>query len=161
MTITTYNSFFIRTFALVFIISLTSCGGSKHLAKESKAQQISTYAQSFLGTSYRYGGTNSSGMDCSGLVYRAFYRHGIELPRTSRDMSKMGKKTKLKKAIVGDLVFFRTSKKGRGINHVGLVIKADGRNTRFIHSTTSQGVVVSSLNQKYWKKSFKFVKRVL
>ncbi len=152
---------FQKAFFLFVLFSLLSCGSKKHLAQNSKAQQISTYAQSFLGTSYRYGGTNSSGMDCSGLVYRAFYRHDIELPRTSKAMSKLGSKTKLKKAKVGDLVFFKTPGKGRGINHVGLVIKVDGRDVRFIHSTTSQGVIETNLNQKYWKKSFKFVKRVL
>ncbi|RRO15287.1 C40 family peptidase [Flavobacteriaceae bacterium 14752] len=151
----------VKGFIIFLIFSLTSCGGSKRLAQNTKAQQISTYAKSFLGTSYKYGGTNSSGMDCSGLVYRAFYRHGIELPRTSKSMSKIGKKTRLKKAKVGDLVFFKTPGKGGRINHVGLVIKADGRDVRFIHSTTSQGVIVTNLNQKYWKKSFKFVKRVL
>lgn len=152
---------FCKGLILFLIFCLASCGGSKRVAQNNKAQQISNYAQSFLGTSYRYGGTNSSGMDCSGLVYRAFYRHGFELPRTSRAMSKMGKKTKLKKVKVGDLLFFSTSKKGRGINHVGLVIKANGRETSFIHSTTSRGVLVSKLSQKYWKKSFKFAKRVL
>jgi len=162
MTIKPYCNYLIRTCALFLIISLASCGSSKRLAKENKAQQITTYAKSFLGTSYRYGGTTSSGMDCSGLVYRSFYRNGIELPRTSKAMSKRGKKTKLRKVKIGDLLFFKTSNKwGGGINHVGLVIKADGRHTKFIHSTTSQGVVVSNLSQKYWRKSFKFAKRVL
>lgn len=150
-----------KGFILIMLIILSSCGGSKRLAQDTKAQQISIYAQSFLGTSYKYGGTSSSGMDCSGLVYSTFYRHGIELPRTSKRMSKMGKKTRLKKAKIGDLVFFKTPGKGRRINHVGLVIKAEGRNVSFIHSTTSQGVIVTNLNQKYWKKNFKFVKRVL
>ncbi len=150
-----------KTFLLLMLIILSSCGGSKRLAQKTKAQQISSYAQSFLGTSYKYGGTNSSGMDCSGLVYRAFYRHGTELPRTSKNMSKIGDKTRLKKAKVGDLIFFKTPIKGRGINHVGLITKVNGRDISFIHSTTSQGVIVTNLNQKYWKKSFKFVKRVL
>ncbi|MGX1023067.1 cell wall-associated NlpC family hydrolase [Psychroflexus sp. MBR-150] len=150
-----------KIFVLFMLLALISCGSKKRLAQNSKARQISTYAQSFLGTSYRYGGTNSSGMDCSGLVYRVFYRHGIVLPRTSKAMSKLGNKTKLKKAKVGDLVFFKTPGKGRGINHVGLVVSANGRDISFIHSTTSQGVVVTNLYQKYWKKSFKFVKRIL
>lgn len=155
-----YNLFY-KTLILLCLFSLLSCGSKKRLAQNNKAEQISTYAKSFLGTSYRYGGTNSSGMDCSGLVYRAFYRHGIELPRSSKAMSKIGKKTKRKKAKVGDLVFFKTPGKGRGINHVGLVVNADGRDIKFIHSTSSRGVIVTSLNEKYWKKSFKFVKRVL
>lgn len=155
-----YNLIF-KGYIFFLIFSLISCGGSKRATKMNKAQQITTYAKGFLGTSYRFGGTTSSGMDCSGLIYRAFFRYGVELPRTSKNMSKRGKKIKLKKTQVGDLVFFKTSKKGRGINHVGLVIRADGRDIQFIHSTTSLGVVTSTLNQKYWKKSFKFVKRVL
>lgn len=157
-----YKTHSLKIITFIVIIFLTSCGGSKRIAKENKARQIATYAQNFLGTSYRYGGTTSSGMDCSGLVYRSFYRHGIELPRTSKDMSKRGKKTKLRKVKVGDLLFFKTSKKwGGGINHVGLVVSADRKDIRFIHSTTSRGVLVTSLNEKYWSKSFKFARRVL
>ena len=157
-----YKLCFVKSLVLVLTLSVLSCGGSKRIAKEGKAQQITTYAKSFLGTSYRYGGTNSSGMDCSGLVYRSFYRYGIELPRTSKDMSKRGKKTKLRKLKIGDLLFFKTSKKwGGGINHVGLVVKADKKDIRFIHSTTSRGVLVTSLNERYWSKNFKFARRVL
>lgn len=151
-----------KIIGLIVIVFLTSCGGSKRIAKVNKVQKITTYSKSFLGTPYRYGGTTSSGMDCSGLIYQSFLRHGENIPRTSKSMSKIGRKVKLRKVVIGDLLFFKTSKKwGGGINHVGLVVSADRKNIRFIHATTSRGVIVTSLNEKYWSKSFKFAKRVL
>jgi len=141
---------------------LVSCGGSKRAVSTSvDAQQITDYAMNFVNTPYQYGGTTRQGMDCSGLIYQAFLRHGKEIPRTTKDLSKYGQKVKLKRARVGDLLFFKTSKKWGGINHVGLVTNINGDYIEFIHSTTSRGVIVSGLNQAYWTKSFKFARRIL
>jgi cell wall-associated NlpC family hydrolase len=93
-------------------------------------------------------------MDCSGVVYVAYGSQNILLPRVSRDMAKRGRKISLRKVKKGDLVFFRTSKSRRGINHVGLVVSHKKGVIRFIHSTSSRGVIVSSLSEKYWKKAF-------
>ena len=109
---------------------------------------------SFEGTRYRFGGTSKAGMDCSGLVYVSFKEADLELPRVSRDMAKQGRSVPLTKAQPGDLLFFSTSKKGRGINHVGLIVEREGGDIQFIHSTTSRGVIISSLDEKYWKNAF-------
>lgn len=155
---------FIRPILVFFLLSLLiSCGSSKRAISSSvDAQQITDYAKSFLNTPYRYGGTNESGMDCSGLIYRAFYQHDFNLPRTTDGLSKAGKKIRLKKVKVGDLLFFKTSKKlFGGINHVGLVVKSNGRDIKFIHSTTSRGVIVTDLSEYYWSNCFKKARRVL
>lgn len=142
---------------------LVSCGGSKRaVTTSSNARQITDYAKGFIETPYRYGGTTRRGMDCSGLIYQAFLQHGKSLPRTTKGLSSYGRKVKLKRARVGDLLFFKTSKKlFGGINHVGLVVKSNGREIQFIHSTTSRGVIVTNLQEQYWFDAFKHARRVL
>lgn len=120
----------------------------------SKVDRIVANAMQYKGVRYRFGGTTKRGMDCSGVVYVAYGSQNVLLPRVSRDMAKRGRKISLRKVKKGDLVFFRTSKSRRGINHVGLVVSHKKGVIRFIHSTSSRGVIVSSLSEKYWKKAF-------
>ncbi|MEM8938226.1 MAG: NlpC/P60 family protein, partial [Bacteroidota bacterium] len=61
----------------------------------------------------------------------------------------------------GDLLFFKTSKSGKRINHVGLVVDVKGDDIKFIHSTTSRGVIVSSLREGFWNYSFVKATRIL
>ena len=99
-------------------------------------------------------------MDCSGLVYTAFQKENITLPRISRDMAKKGILISFKDIEEGDLVFFKTSSRNT-INHVGLVVEAKHGEVKFIHSTTRAGVIISSLDEDYWKKAFVEVRRVI
>ena len=147
----------------LLLVSLVSCGGSKRsVSASAEAKQITDYAQGFINTPYQYGGTSRQGMDCSGLIYQSFLKHDVNIPRTSKNMSKIGRKVKLRKVAIGDLLFFKSSKKWfGGINHVGLVVSVDRGNIQFIHSTTSRGVTISRLDNEYWSKSFRFAKRVL
>lgn len=131
-------------------------GGAPYFIK----QEIIDYAKTFEGTRYKFGGTTKAGMDCSGLICTAFQKENIELPRISRDMATKGVAVSLKNAEKGDLVFFKTSSKNV-ISHVGLVVKAEGGKVRFIHSTTRAGVIISSLDEDYWKKAFVEVRRVI
>lgn len=123
-------------------------------------QEIIDYAKTFQGTRYKFGGTTKSGMDCSGLISIAFQKENIELPRISRDMATRGVPVSLKNIEEGDLVFFKTSSKNV-ISHVGLVVEAEQGQVRFIHSTTRAGVIISSLDETYWKKAFVEVRRVI
>ncbi len=123
-------------------------------------QEIIDYAKTFEGTRYKYGGTTKAGMDCSGLVSTAFKSENIQLPRSSRDMATKGVPVSLKDIEKGDLVFFKTSSRNV-ISHVGLVVQAKDGDIRFIHSTTHAGVIISSLDEAYWKKAFVEVRRVI
>ena len=144
----------------------TSCSSTKTVRKTTKKSsttidRIVTNALKYKGVKYKFGGTSKRGMDCSGIIYVSYLQENVQLPRVSRDMSKTGKKVSLKNAKKGDLIFFKTSKKGRGINHVGMIISVKKNNIRFIHSTTSKGVITSSLSNKYWKNAFVKVNRIL
>ncbi|WP_405201339.1 C40 family peptidase [Dokdonia sp. LLG6352-1] len=151
--------------ALSLLLLLTSCGSSKRTAvKEistTKTERIIKQAQAFSGTRYKFGGTTRKGMDCSGLIYVAFQKENIVLPRVSRDMAQRGKPIKNKDIDKGDLLFFRTSKSSKRINHVGLVTKVDGDDIYFIHATTSKGVLTSNLNERYWNRAYVMARRVL
>ena len=159
----------------ILSLFLSSCGSSKSASKgrahktekvskssnNAKANRIVSYAKTFKGTRYKFGGTTKKGMDCSGLVFTAFSKEDIRLPRISRDMAKTGKRISLSQSTEGDLVFFKTSKSKKTINHVGLVVTSRKGEILFIHSTTSRGVIISSMDEGYWKSAFVEARRVM
>lgn len=108
----------------------------------------------WLGVPHRLGGNSKRGVDCSGfvaIVYRAVY--GKRLERSAADMLRRDcKKVSRANLREGDLVFFKTTKGGkRGRpTHVGIYLK----NGRFIHTSTSSGVVVSSLSEPYYIRTW-------
>jgi cell wall-associated NlpC family hydrolase len=171
----------IRKILFLLIISsfIVSCGSSKNVSKETNkrkvhrktskasshgasiADKIVWTAVTFKGVPYKYGGTNRNGMDCSGLIHTSFKKRNVVIPRTSLQMYSVGYKIPLGAVKRGDLLFFKTAKKRNRVNHVGLVTSVKNNNIKFIHSTSSRGVIVSSLNEPYWKKAFINAKRVL
>jgi cell wall-associated NlpC family hydrolase len=161
---------------LLLLFCFSSCKSSKRISDNSKkiekssgenistnkvANNIIKYAEAYYGVRYKYGGTSSKGMDCSGLIYVAFKSEHIVLPRIARDMAKKGVRIKLNEVKKGDLLFFKTNKKGKGINHVGLVVALKRGIIEFIHSTTSKGVIASSLAEQYWQSAFIEARRIL
>lgn len=126
-----------------------------------QVKNILNDAEEFLGSPYKLGGATKSGLDCSGLVITVYNENKIKLPRRSQDQALQGKKIETWEIKPGDLLFFATNGNNT-VSHVGIVkeIKYKGEIT-FIHASTSKGVIISSLNEKYWNKAFLFAKRVL
>lgn len=107
----------------------------------------------WLGVPYKYGGISRQGLDCSGftyLIYQKVYRK--VLPRSTSDLITM-KMHKLSKSNLkaGDLVFFATTGNKKKITHAGIYLK-DGY---FIHASTSKGVIVSHLDEDYYKRTWR------
>lgn len=127
----------------------------------SKADKVINTALTFSGVRYKFGGTTRKGMDCSGLLYISFGEHNISLPRTSIHMAEEGKKIKIKDLEKGDLLFFKTKKSTKRVNHVGMVVKVEGDEVKFIHASTSRGVTVSSLREGFWNSAFVKATRIL
>ncbi len=125
----------------------------------SVTNKIIRKALSYRGTKYKYGGMSKSGIDCSGLMFTSFKFGNIVLPRTSIAQSKKGVKVSKTKTQKGDLVFFKTGGK-RSVNHVGLVVSVDHRDVKFVHSSSSRGVMISSLREGYWSNAFSHVRRI-
>jgi lipoprotein Spr len=127
----------------------------KHIVKNLIAT-----ATDNIGVRYKAGGTTRNGFDCSGLVYTTFESENIKLPRSSFEQAKVGKIIKSDDAKKGDLIFFKTNK-SKQINHVGLITEISSDEIKFVHSSTSKGVIISSTKEPYYKNSFTQINRVV
>ncbi len=162
---------------LFLLLIVSSCKSKKNYSSKKKethnievnpkvepseeADRIVKFAKTFDGTRYKYGGTTKRGMDCSGLIYTSFKEHNVDLPRTTATLQNTGSWIDLKEVNVGDLLFFSTKKNSRKVNHVGIVTNVRTGNVDFIHASSSRGVMVSSLAEKYWYFAFVQARRVL
>ncbi|MCB1963053.1 MAG: C40 family peptidase [Rhodocyclaceae bacterium] len=120
--------------------------------------ELVVQALSFLGIPYRYGGqSRDTGLDCSALVQQVFRDAlGLVLPRTTRDLAKVGEDVERTSLKAGDLVFFNTRR--RAFSHVGLYLG----NNRFLHAPSKGGKVrVERLSTHYWASRFNGGRRVL
>jgi cell wall-associated NlpC family hydrolase len=133
---------------------------AKWNTSEELADELIRMASDNLGTRYRSGGTSKNGFDCSGLMYTTFSSLDIKLPRSSHEMATIGKVIDPTEAQKGDLIFFKT-RGGSQINHVGMVVEVNDGEIKFIHSATHGGVIISSTKEKYYKKNFTQINRVL
>jgi cell wall-associated NlpC family hydrolase len=124
------------------------------LARSSKiAAQLTKSALKFLGVPYVFGGTSTTGFDCSGYVQHVFAMLGISLPRTADAQYDAGHRV-IGGMKPGDLVFFQTYEPGP--SHVGIYLG----NGKFVHAS-SHGVMVSKLSESYWASRFIGAKRFL
>ena len=130
------------------------------LGAEERIVTLIDSAFSYIGTPYKWAGTSRSGMDCSGFVSTAFSAINVPLSRSSTEMSTQGTDIPLSQAEVGDLLFFKTTRKRNRISHVGIVVGV-GDEVKFIHASVSQGITVSSLSENYWQKAYAKTSRVL
>jgi len=133
----------------------------KMAKKKSTIDGILSEANTYIGTPYRFGGMTRSGIDCSAFVLSVYgSATGINLPRISSAQAQEGERVEREELEKGDLLFFQT--RGSRISHVGIVqeITPEGE-IKFIHASTSKGVTISSLNEKYWGLRFRFAKRIL
>jgi lipoprotein Spr len=109
----------------------------------------------WIGVPYRYGGKDSTGIDCSffsGIIYQNMY--GITLPRTSKEQSERVTVLETDEWKEGDLLFFKTG--GKQISHVGIYLG----NGKFVHASTIKGVTIDNLDFPYYKKRFVFGGRI-
>ena len=112
-------------------------------------------ARSYTGTPYKWGGTTRVGMDCSGLLCTSFQSIDVKLPRTSDEQSRYGTKVKLRNVKEGDLVFFGANRFSRDVTHVGMVTEViSSDEVRFIHASSSLGVVENNLYADHFQKIF-------
>lgn len=127
-----------------------------------QVDEILNFAKRFLGTPYHYAGSTPSGFDCSGFIYYVMGNFGVELTRSSYGLAEFGETVRLADIRPGDLMFF----KGRNANstkvgHVALVVEVTPDAIRFIHASTSRGVVIDNFkSSKYYIPRFIKAKRL-
>ncbi len=154
--------FFVSIFLILLNSLFSSCGGYLNRStppnfENQKKRELWHYAKTFLGTPYRFGGSNRYGMDCSGLVMRVYNDvYGIKLPHNTYQLYKRAHPIPIQNLKIGDLVFFAEKQRNK-ISHVGIYMG----NGYFIHASSSRGVVMSKLNSRYYKKRSIGAKRIV
>lgn len=152
---------------ILMLASMTACSSHKKIKKdiyediyiddvydEQKPEdesELMKEVRSWLGAPYRYGGHSKQGTDCSGMVMEVFKAvYGKSIAHNSADIyNKHCKKIKRDQLSEGDLVFFSFVKSGK-ISHVGIYI---GDN-KFVHASSSKGVIISDLTSRYYEKGY-------
>jgi hypothetical protein len=158
----------------LFAMTLTRCalfkpveegpgktGSSIGSAEERLRMDIVDYALQFVGTDYKYAGSNPrTGFDCSGFTSYVLSNFDVSLPRSSEDQENQGRKVRIDEVKPGDLIFYRRSPHGR-VFHVSLVVANDSGGITVIHSV-SRGVVVENVSQSsYWAPKISTARDVL
>lgn len=139
---------------LIFLEEQNSLPPTSSGEKEIR-KLVDPVGREWLGTPYLYGGYSRRGVDCSGLTKSILTDPKIGMnermiPRSARDQAQIGKSVPREKQQIGNLVFFSASSNTSKITHVGMVLE----NGNFIHASTSRGVVIQSLNEKWWKERY-------
>lgn len=142
-----------RKVVVVFLLCslIISC---KKPPSSSRNSLIVENALRYKGVPYKYGGITPAGMDCSGLLFRAFADVGKSFMRSSYEQAEVYPSISKSDIDVGDLVYFKIGKTSR-INHTGIVTKVVNRDViMFLHSSSSAGVREDNLYSNYWKPKF-------
>ena len=124
--------------------------------EELVADRLKEIAEPLVGTRYRYGGSTENGFDCSGFTRSVFEKFDISLPRSSREMAKIGTEVEKDELLPGDLVFFDIRRRGY-VSHVGIYV-GDGK---IVHASRHSGVTYDSLSEEYYEKRYFSARRVL
>jgi lipoprotein Spr/probable lipoprotein NlpC len=161
-----------RVAMLVFTIALGGCANFQSVesihsstqtakvststpSKSNAAQRLSQVYKDYQGSPYKYGGTDKSGFDCSGFIGVAYQdAFNLSLPRTTEQLASSGNPIRRDQLKVGDIIIFKTSVKQL---HAGIYTGND----RFIHASTSKGVIESSLTNDYWRQRYIKARRYL
>ena len=127
--------------------------------RNTNTDEIIKTAQQYLGVPHCMGGKTMKCMDCSGLLVAVFAKYDIRLPHNSEEQARYGKIVpSMDKLQKGDLVFFiRSYRTSNFITHSGIYIG----NSRFIHTSTSNGVTITALSDPWWNEKFIFGTRLL
>ena len=123
-------------------------------AEEVRNTKMFEFIDDWYGTPYRLGGTTKKGVDCSAFSQFLFASvYGLNIPRTAREQYSLTNRISRTELKEGDLIFFNT----RGsISHVGVYLQ----NNKFVHASTSGGVMISDIFDEYWERRFVGVGRL-
>lgn len=149
------NIILVFLFVQILYGNLFSMDLSMALGKDKKSNReiFVEKAKECEGAPYAYGGIGPHSFDCSGFVYYLSSKFlKIQLPRTSKAICDFCKRIPFDKKEIGDLLFFKTTG-SKSVSHVGIYIG----NNKFIHAASNgpkTGVIISSLDEKYWKSHF-------
>ena len=174
--------------AVISILMLTSCSSTRKAAKSETidsddihstivikkdvrprkmntgnvpAAEIVAFSQTLIGIKYTYGSSvKEKGFDCSGFIDYVFNHFNISAPRSSVDFTNVGEEVPIKNCKPGDLILFTGANAKSGeVGHLGIVTENKNGDLKFIHASTSRGVMISGMNS-YFIPRFVKVNRV-
>ncbi len=134
----------------------TTAGGLDRSRPDTRKMQgedkkLVDEALTWLGTPYRYGGSDYNGTDCSGLTMEVYRKAlGIKIPRSSREQQQFCKSISKGALMIGDLVFFSTGRDKNRVSHVGMYV-GDGK---IVHASGSKGVIISNMGERYYASTY-------
>ncbi|WP_110521293.1 cell wall-binding repeat-containing protein [Alteribacter lacisalsi] len=124
----------------------------------SQVDDIIDISQNYIGTPYLWGGTDpNTGFDCSGYLWYIFQQIGITLPRSAQQQYDGGQPISNSELQAGDLVFFENTGSRPGVTHSGLYMG----NGNMIHTSASQGVIITPMSNSYWAPRYVGAKRYI
>ena len=140
---------------------------SELIAKENLASQpnitlkysIVNFGLKFLGTPYVTSGCSKEGFDCSGFVYFVFQHFNIKVPRSSVEYDHFGKEVSIESVQKGDILLFLSPTRDV-IGHIGIVSRANGKRSDFIHATSGREMKVTITNLANEGYTKRFVKAI-
>lgn len=139
---------------LLVLVVASACAPTRTLRTSEIEQKLMQAHEEWRGTPYRLGGTTRRGIDCSSFVQTVMLDYlNQEVPRNTEAQLRVGFRIRPQQLQPGDLVFYRT---GRRRLHVGIYI-SDGR---FLHASTSNGVMISRMEETYWSRRFLQARRI-
>jgi probable lipoprotein NlpC len=157
-----YSTFAIRILPLAFLfIFLQDANAQSRRDRKKQLAIVIATAKSYKGTPYQFGGMTKKGIDCSGLIYNSYKAAGIKVPRTAKEQTKIGKSKGWEDLREGDLVLFKFKEKGEKWWHSGMITELKGENIKFIHASSSKGVIESDLMSDYYKSNVKRFQRII
>jgi len=150
----------------LFILFITGCAttnqpkkqpnySNENHSKSRVSKKLYSQYRSWKGVKYRLGGSSKRGVDCSAFTQITFKdQFNKKIPRTTAKQVKLGRFVLKRNLRKGDLIFFKT---GRNVRHVGVYMG----NRKFLHASTSKGVIISSIDNVYWKSKYWKSRRIL
>ena len=143
----------------ILALLLASCGSKKSaVTSQTKSVQhdVVEYGKRYLNTPYRYAASGPSSFDCSGYTSFVFRKFGYNLNASSAGQARQGEAINSTSELeIGDLVFFEGNSRNGRVGHVGIVsdIRKGGK-FKFIHASTSNGVIISSSDEPYYRTRY-------
>ncbi len=179
---------FLLFFSLISIVILTGCSASRKIknasaethgavhsivviknkvperpvnTKSVSPNDVISFAETLIGIKYQYGAESvEDGFDCSGFVNYVFNHFNISVPRVTTDFTNAGEEVPIRDSKPGDIILFTgTDPKSGVVGHVGIITENNNGDIKFIHASTSRGVMISGMNS-YFLPRFVKVNRV-
>lgn len=171
ITLQRINKNFLLTLFISFVLFLSACSHQPDSLSNAPLKASTTnsndqalvhvtlkrFYQDYQGTPYQYGGLSKRGLDCSGVVYKTYREYlGWQVPRSTELQLSAGNAIKAQSLKSGDLVFYRPNNKGM---HVGIYYD-NANGGRFLHASSSKGVIISNMKNSYWTPYFYQARRI-